>query len=329
MLVLNTALEGVRLGLCYAILAMALYVSYTVLDFPDLSVEGSFPLGGVVGTIVLYRLGVPPLVAILFSAAAGVLCGALMGVLHVKCGISKLLSGIIVMTGLISVTLALTQVLSDRGGTETFFHYIPKGVHGLFNSRIMEGMTGTPRTLFSIGVLLLFVLAVKLLLDLFFSTKTGYLLRAAGANGQMVRTLGKDPGNSKILGLMISGALVGVAGGLYAQMRLQYDNTSGAGKVVIALVAVIMGLSLFGRIPRLRPTTAVILGAILYSLALCFFTLIDKQGIYLKLFNAAFFAAVLILGEKRLKLHTGRPKPSDHDQNEAALRAEKEDRSHA
>ncbi len=304
MLFLNTALEGLRLGLCYAVLAMALYVSYTILDFPDLSVEGNFPLGGVIGTIALYRLGLPPLLAVLLSFLSGALCGALMGLLHVKCRISKLLSGIIVMTGLISVTLALTQLLS-RGLTVVYFNYIPNGVRGFFNAPFTAGFSSSAKTLYGVAVLLVFALAVKLLLDLFFATKAGFLLRAAGGNEQTVRTLGQDPGRIKMLGLMLSGGLVGVSGCLYAQMRLQYDNTSGAGKVVIALVAVIMGLSLFGRIPRVRPTTAVALGAILYSLALCFFTLIDRGGIYLKLFNAAFFAAVLILGENRLKFHTG------------------------
>lgn len=302
-LFINTTLGGLELGLCYAILAIGLYISYTMLDFADLGVDGIFPLGGVVGTIVMYRLGIHPVLAIFVAAVVGALSGGLTGFLHVKCKISGLLCGIIVMTGMLSVTLALTMLLSDTGFTGVIFNYRALGIEGLFNGEWIDSLSNRNKMLVIIGILFVVVLVVKVLVDLFLKTKAGFMIRATGDNEQMVVSLGKDPGSYKIMGLMIADALTGVAGCLYAQMMNQYDNNCGSGKVVIALVAVIMGVSLFGNIRCMKGTTMVILGAIVYSLALNYFTLIDTNGTFLKLFNAVFFALVLIIGNKRKDFH--------------------------
>lgn len=294
----NTTLDGLQFGLCYAILALGLYISYTMLDFADLGVDGIFPLGGIVGTIVLYNLGLNPFFAIVASALVGALGGGLTGFLHVKCKISGLLCGIIVFTGMLSVTLALTMVLSGTGHTITLFTYRSNGVVGLFNLPIFESLTNRQRTYVAIGILLGLVVLFKITIDLFLKTKMGFLIKATGNNPQMVVSLGKDPGTYKIIGLMIADALTGVSGCLYAQLMMSYDNTCGSGKVVVALVAVIMGITLFGNLRFMKGTTAVILGAVLYSLALYYFTIIDKDGIYLKLFNAVFFALILIISDK-------------------------------
>ena len=113
MLFFSTTVDGLQMGLCFAVLALGVYISYSILDFADLSVDGTFPLGGVVCTILMLRLGVPPLPAVFLSFFAGFAAGAVTGFLHVKCRISKLLCGIIVMTALLSVTLALTTLLNS------------------------------------------------------------------------------------------------------------------------------------------------------------------------------------------------------------------------
>ena len=112
MLFYSTTLDGLQMGLCFAVLSLGMYISYAILDFPDLTVDSTFPLGGVCCTILMLRLGVPALPAILLSFVAGFAAGAVTGFLHVRCRITKLLSAIIVMTGLLTVTLALTSRLS-------------------------------------------------------------------------------------------------------------------------------------------------------------------------------------------------------------------------
>ena len=300
MLFLNTAIYGVQLGLCYAIIALGMYLAYSILDFPDLTTDGTFPLGGVVGTILIYNVGLHPLLALVGAFIAGGLMGALTGLLHVKFGITKLLSGIIVMTGLMSVTLALTTVLTGTGFTITNFSYTAYGFFGLFNNEngvMSDGLV--------ILVLIAIVGVIKMLLDLFFKSKTGFMLIATGNNEDLVTSLGKDVGFYKILGLAVANGLVAFGGGLYAQMTLNYDNTSGTGKVVLALASVIIGLALFRGVKFVKPTSAVIVGAIIYSLCLNFFTLVDTNGTYLKIMNAAMFAIILIVNNlaKKKKIH--------------------------
>lgn len=298
MLFLNTAIDGLRFGLCFSVLAIALYISYTILDFPDLSVDGIFPFGAILGTIAMYNLGLNPILAILLSFIGGMVAGFITGILHVKFNISKLLCGIIVMTAFISITLALTCLLSKSGLPITLFPYKSNGVVGLFNAKYMQGMTSIQKNLISIAILLAIVVVIKILVDLFFKTKAGYLLKVTGENEQMITALGKSVGFYKVLGLVIADGLVGIAGALYAQLMCNYDNACGTGKVVIALISVIMGITIFGKMRFMKKTTACILGALIYSLALYFFTIIDKNGIYLKLFNAVFFALVLVVSNK-------------------------------
>ena len=299
----NTTLDGLQYGLCYAILAIGLYLSYTILDFADLSVDSIFPLGGIMGTIAMYCWGFHPVLAIVVACLSGMLAGSITGFLHVKCHIDKLLCGIIVMTGGISVTLALTMLLSKTGNVLTFFTYGANGVKGFFNADYMVQLDNSDKKLVSIAILAIIVLIVKIVIDLFLKTKTGFMLRATGNNEQMVISMGKDPGLYKMIGLTIADGLVGISGCLYAQLMKQYDNTCGSGKVVIALVAVILGTTLLGNFRKIKGTTMAIIGAIIYSLALYYFTLVDKQGIYLKLFNAIFFALILIVSRKYKEFH--------------------------
>lgn len=290
MLFLNTAIDGLQLGLCYAVVAMGMYIAFSVLDFPDLTADGSFPLGGVVGTILIYRCSFNPVLALLGAFAAGVVAGSITGVLHVKFNISKLLSSIIVMTGLLSVTLALTKFLTKTGFTTVNFSYTANGFDGLFN-------TGNTVLNDSAVILILavIVIAVKLLLDGYFKTKSGFMLKATGNNESLVTSLGKDVGFYKILGLAVANGLTALSGALYAQLTRNYDNTSGTGKVVLALASVIIGLAIFSKAKHVKDTTAVIIGAVIYSLCLNYFTVIDSDGTYLKLMNAVCFALILIV----------------------------------
>lgn len=302
MLFFATTLDGLQMGLCFAVLALGVYISCSILDFADLSVDGVFPLGGVVCTILMLRCGFPAALAVLLCFPVGMLGGAVTGVLHVKFKISNLLSGIIVMTALLSVTLALTQLLTDTGYTTTIFSYRSKGLTGLFDGALTQTITERYgkeiKDYIVLAVLLLIVLILKIILDLFLKTKLGYLLRATGSNEKLVCALGKDAGAYKIFGLALADGFVAVSGALYAQLYSQYDNTCGSGKVVLALASVIIGTAVFANLPRVKGTTAVILGALVYSLCLNYLVLVDSNGIYLKLLNAVLLALILIFNDR-------------------------------
>ncbi len=308
MLFYATTIDGLQMGLCFAVLALGVYISYSILDFPDLSVDGTFPLGGVFCTILMLRAGVSPLLSILLTFFVGLIAGAVTGVLHVKFNISKLLSGIIVMTGLLSVTLACTKLLTKTGQTTTIFSFRSEQLTGIFSGKLTDGLSSDARDYAILGILLLFVIGVKLLIDLFLKTKMGYMLRATGNNEKLVVSLGKSAGNYKILGLALANGFVAVSGALYAHLFMQYDNTCGSGKVVLALASVIIGVTVFAGIRFIKDTTAVIFGAIIYSLCLNYLVLVDTNGIYLKLLNAVMFTLILIFNEKTSALFSSRSK---------------------
>ena len=298
MLFFYTTIDGLQMGLCFAVLALGVYISYSILDFPDLSVDGTFPLGGVFCTILMLRLSIPALPAIILSFLSGLAAGALTGMLHVKFNISKLLSGIIVMTALLSVTLALTKLLTKNGQTTSIFSFISKSIQGQFGVEFFTAFGTAAKDYIIIAILIVFVIAVKIIIDIFLKTKLGYMLRATGSNEKLVVSLGKNSGNYKILGLALANGFVSVSGALYANLYMQYDNTSGSGKVVMALASVIIGITVFSNIRFIKDTTAVIFGAVIYSLCLNYLVLVDTGGIYLKLLNAVLFAMILIFNDK-------------------------------
>ena len=207
------------------------------------------------------------------------------------------------MTALLSVTLALTQLLTPGGYTTTIFSYRGHGIRSLFDL----GLSGMAEKGATIGILFGMVLLFKLLIDLFLGTRMGYMLRAAGSNSRVVVSLGRDAGNYKILGLALANGFSAVSGAVYTQYTMSYDNTSGSGKVVLALASVIIGSSLFARLRFVRNTTAVAVGAVIYSLCLNYLVLVDTNGIYLKLLNAVLFALILI-GNRQLSRLLGRLK---------------------
>lgn len=308
MLFFATTIDGLQMGLCFAVLALGVYISYSILDFPDLSVDGTFPLGGVCCTVLMLKLGIPALPAVLLSFFAGFVSGAVTGVLHVKFNISKLLSGIIVMTALLSVTLALTMLLTKTGLTTTIFSFRSENLQGIFSGRASQLLGSANRDYMILIIELVFVIAVKIIIDLFLKTKLGYMLRATGDNETLVISLGRDSGLYKILGIALANGFVAVSGAMYSNLFMQYDNSSGSGKVVMALASVIIGLAVFSKIRFINDTTSVIFGAVIYSLCLNYLVLVDTNGIYLKLLNAAMFALILIFNEKTSSFVSSRSK---------------------
>ena len=239
-------------GLIYGIMALGIYISYKILDFPDLSVDGTFPLGAAV-TAALMLKGVNPWLCLPIAALAGCIAGALTGFLHVKLRIKDLLAGILTMTALYSVNYRIA------GAPNQFL----KGYPTIFS--LPESMPSFILSYKYIIIILIIAVFMKLALDWYLSTKSGFLLRSAGDNSALVVTLAQSPGKIKIIGLAISNGLVALSGALACQRSMQFDITSGTGTMVMGLAAVIIGTTIFRKIKFMRLTTGVLFGMIIYK----------------------------------------------------------------
>ena len=273
-------------GLVYAILSLGVYITYKILDFPDLSVDGTFPLGAAV-TVTMILLGVPVPLAMLVATAAGVAFGAVTGIINVKFKIRDLISGIIVMTALYSVNLRI----AGKANVPLFSQQT------LFENDVLakifpEGM----KQYSNLIILLIIVLVVKLLLDFYLKTKSGFLLRAVGDNDVLVTSLAKDKGNVKILGLAIANGLAALAGSVYCQMNGFFEISIGTGTVVIGLANVIIGISLVKHFNFIKPTTSVVIGAIIYKSCVSIAISMGLAPSDLKLITAALLLIILAAG---------------------------------
>ncbi len=238
-------------GFIYGIMALGIYISYKILDFPDLTVDGTFPLGAAIST-ALVTLGVNPWICLLAATLAGVLAGCVTGFLHIKLKVKDLLSGILVMTGLYSINYRIVGSPNEFLMTlPTIFNIFPK-TNPLYEYRYL---------------LVLFVIAVlvKIILDLYLKTKSGFLLKSVGDNPGLVVTLAQNPGKVKIIGLAIANGLVSLSGALYCQRTMQFDISTGTGTMVMGLAAVIIGTTVFKKLSFMKVTTGVILGMIIYK----------------------------------------------------------------
>ena len=274
-------------GALYSLVAFGVYITYSVLNFPDLSVDGTFPLGAALTAGLLLR-GANPWAALAAAMAAGMLAGAFTGVVHVVFRVRDLLAGIITQTALFSVNLLIngTSNVALERSAKTIFQ----------TGEVLGGMSlGTRRLIVALAI----ALAVKLLLDLYFRTKSGLLLRAVGDNAALVTALGKNMGAVKILGLALSNGLVALAGGIVCQADRSFTATMGAGQVVFGLASVIIGISLFRKASFVRATTAVLVGSILYKACIQAAMQLGFQPFMLKFVTAMLVLLVLVLSGRK------------------------------
>lgn len=285
----------------FSIIAMGYYVSYYILDFPDLTVEGTFLSGAVVFGLMASS-GINPWLAVICAFIAGCLFGCVTGVLHVCLKIRPLLCGILVSTGLITVNLiavsaGLTGKFDGTGNTSISYGRTVNTLQDYFFGDAVPARIDKVN-LRSLVIFFLIALACKILLDLYFKSKNGLLLRAAGNNEQFVKMLGVNPGKSKIIGLALGNGLAAVSGALYSHISGNVNQSMGIGMIVIGLASLIIGMSLFAKVKFLKPTTKVIFGAIIYQACL---TLAQKIGVpsaYNKLIMAIMFTVALVLSSK-------------------------------
>lgn len=283
---LDLIISTLTQGFIYAMLSYGIYITYKILDFPDLTVDGSFPLGAAVTALLLVK-GVNPYLTLLAALAAGAAAGFVTGFIHVRLKVRDLLAGIITMTALFSVNLQIAgSNLSVARSIDTIFTAAPTMT--LFGS-----LTLIMRKLI---VSLIIMLICKILLDLYFKTKSGFLLRAVGDNSTLVTTLAKDMGRVKIIGLVISNALVALSGAVVCHEQRSFSAMMGTGQMVFGLAAVIIGTTLFRKMSFVKGTTAVIAGSVIYKACIQIAISLGLPANLLKLITAALFLVILVIG---------------------------------
>lgn len=282
-------------GLIYGILALGLLITYRILDFPDLTVDSSFPLGAAVSAVLTLQ-GMPPWLTLLCALLAGSLAGLVTGLIHVKCHVRDLLSGIITMTGLYSINLNI----AGKANLPLF------SGETLFRNSFTKSLPAWIAPYATVLTILLIALIAKLLLDWFLKTKAGYLLRAAGDNAAVVTTLAQDQGTVKIMGLMIANALVSLAGAVMCQQQRFFDISMGTGTMVIGLASVIIGTNLFRRATFIKSTSMAILGSILYKACVSIAISLGLEATNMKLITAVLFLLILVMSQakrKKVRIH--------------------------
>ena len=283
-------------GLIYAIMALGLYITYKILDFPDLSVDGTFPMGAAV-TAMLILKGVHPVLTLLISFAAGLLAGCITGLIHVKLKVRDLLSGIIMMTALYSINLRI----AGKANLPIF------SKETIFENAFLEAVVPKALDPYLVCIILfVIVLVCKVLLDLFLKTRAGYLLRAVGDNEVLVTSLAKDKGMVKILGLALANGFVALAGCVYCQQKGFFEVSTGTGTMVIGLASVIIGTKLLKRFRSVKATTAVIFGSIVYKACVSLAIALGMAASDLKLITAVLFLIILVASnrkERKVRAH--------------------------
>ena len=229
-------------SLIFAIMVLGVYISFRILNFPDMTVDGTFPLGAAISAKLL-TLGVNPYLTLLVALVAGAAAGAITGLIHVKLKVKDLLAGILVMTALYSVNLRVM----GKSNIPLFEE------DNIFNTEYSMMIT-----------IVVLILISKFLLDYLLKTKFGFALKALGDNENLIVSLGLNEEKYKIYGLMIANAFVAFSGAVLAQYQGFADVGMGTGIIVIGLASIIIGDTLFGKRRRLTGTTIVIIGSILY-----------------------------------------------------------------
>ncbi|WP_055109076.1 ABC transporter permease [Paenibacillus ihumii] len=269
----NSLIGAIESGLLYALMALGVYITFRILDFPDLTVDGSFTTGGAIAAVMITK-GADPLTATLLACCGGVLAGTVTGLLHTKGRINGLLSGILMMIALHSINM---RILGKPNiallGEKTIFSSISP-----------------------LWLMPFVVLAIKLLLDLFFKTNLGLALRATGDNKRMIRSFGAHTDTTIILGLSLSNGLVALSGALIAQQSQFADISSGIGMIVIGLASVIIGEAILGARTVFFATLAAVVGSIVYRMVVALALRIEWfEQTDLKLITAVIVIIALVL----------------------------------
>lgn len=286
-------------GLIWGLLALGVYITYKLLDFADLTVDGSMATGGAVA-VMLIRAGMNPWLALVFAFLAGMAAGFITGMLHTALGIPGILASILTQIALYSINLNILGSSNQAVSVDKYSLVV--------SLRYISDSTATKIRMFATCVL--FCVVIVVILYWYFGTEQGHAIRATGCNQQMARAQGINTDFHTVLALMISNGLVGLSGGLYAQYQGAADVNMGRGAIVIGLAAVIIGDVLFGKICAGKKISfaytllSVIAGAILYYLVLSVVLWLKFPSDDLKLFSAIVVAIFLSIPYLKAKYST-------------------------
>ena len=266
-------------SLIFAIMVLGVYISFRILDFPDMTVDGTFPLGAAISAKLL-TLGVNPYLTLLVALVAGAVAGAVTGLIHVKLKVKDLLAGILVMTALYSVNLRVM----GKSNIPLFEE------DNIFNTEYSMMIT-----------IVVLILISKFILDYLLKTKFGFALKALGDNENLIVSLGLNEEKYKIYGLMIANAFVAFSGAVLAQYQGFADVGMGTGIIVIGLASIIIGDTLFGKRRRLAGTTIVIIGSILYRGVIAVTLSMGMDASDLKLITSVIVIIILWIQKRKDK----------------------------
>ncbi len=286
------AVQGaVAQSILWSIMTLGVYITFKVLDFPDLTVDGSFATGGAV-TAILVSHGMNPFLSLLISLAAGMACGYITGFLHTKLEIPGILAGILTMIALYSVNLRIMgQSNTPLLGVSTIFSVV-SGLFPAISANIISMIIG-----------LVFTLVVIVLLYWFFGTEMGCSIRATGNNEYMVRALGVNTDKMKIIGLVLSNGLVGLSGAMVAQNQGYGDVQMGTGTIMIGLASVIIGEVLMGnRFSFAYKLISVVVGSVIYRVIIAIVLQLGLKSTDLKLLTSLMVAVALAIPVIKRKL---------------------------
>ncbi|WIM68800.1 ABC transporter permease [Corynebacterium breve] len=277
---------ALELGIIYGVMALGVYLTFRILNFADLTVDGSFTTGGATAAVLLLA-GWNPIAATLMGFVAGFLAGVITGLLHTKGGIDGLLAGILTQIGLWSINLRI------MGGANIPLLRQDTIFTPLRDAGLLGNWAG-------VGLLGVVVLVLGLVIFWFLTTNLGLAIRATGDNGAMITSFGVSTDNTKILTLALSNGLVGACGALVAQFQGFADISMGIGLIVVGLASVILGQAIVGQRWVLQAIVAVIVGAVLYRLIIFFALQIGLDPNDMKLVSAVLVVAALLIPKLRV-----------------------------
>ena len=266
-------------SLIFAIMVLGVYISFRILNFPDMTVDGTFPLGAAISAKLL-TLGVNPYLTLLVALVAGAAAGAITGLIHVKLKVKDLLAGILVMTALYSINLRVM----GKSNIPLFEE------DNIFNTEYSMMIT-----------IVVLILISKFVLDYLLKTKFGFALKALGDNENLIVSLGLNEEKYKIYGLMIANAFVAFSGAVLAQYQGFADVGMGTGIIVIGLASIIIGDTLFGKRRRFAGTTIVIIGSILYRGVIAVTLSMGMDASDLKLITSVIVIVILCIQKQKDK----------------------------
>ncbi len=296
--IFGSMLGAVSQGILWGIMALGVYITFKILDFADMTVDGSFATGGCASAILIVN-GMDPLLTLVVAIAAGMVAGAITGLLHTKLNIPGILAGILMQLALYSINLHILGGPNKPLGraNKTIMNYISNGLG------LAEKLKDMSSTVTSLIAGLIFAVAIILILYWFFGTELGSAIRATGNNGHMSRAQGINTDNMKLLALMISNGLVALSGALVMQQQRFGDVSMGIGTIVIGLASIIIGEVFLGqKFSFWIQLLGVVVGSVIYRLIIAIVLQLGMKTQDMKLFSAIIVALALSLPVLKKKI---------------------------